>query len=101
MTDLFDAASRHARKSLLALAELRSAWAASRRSYFAVPARVDTDQRLLARAGLVQEAVDAPEGAAGAVFTLGEGRVALEFAAANAALRARVRVLEVALAAKG
>jgi phage shock protein A len=36
---------------------------------------------------------------AGAVITLGEGRLALEVAAANRALRARVRKLEADLAA--
>jgi hypothetical protein len=118
---LIDGLAAHARRSIIAAGELRSAWAASRRGLLGLAAPVDVERRLLVRSGATAAATEAEEragdiswasapargaaestesGALSGLLTLGEGHVAAEFAAANSALRARVRTLEIELAAK-
>ena len=117
---LIDALSAHARRSLIAAGELRAAWAASRRGLLAIPTPVDVERRLLVRAGAMNAATEGEEKAGGVawasatargasegdgegvvgILTIGEGHVAAEFAAANSALKARVRALEMMIAAR-
>ena len=110
---LIEAASGHARRTVVAVGELRAAWAASRRAMFSIPApAASADARLC-----VPPAGDAPavaywasgdgggEEAAEAAsssqcVTLGEGRFALECALSNRGLRARLAQAEAALAAE-
>jgi hypothetical protein len=111
VTMLFDSLSTHHRRAMIAAGELRSAWTASRRGLFTVPALVDEDSRLLVRASASasDEAVGGGENIiedggntvnnSGGVITLGEGNLALEYAIANANLRERTAQLEIELAA--
>lgn len=89
--DLFENLSLHLRRALRTAAELRSAWEASRRAVLGLQTSPFE----------VPGASGDPDGgpAAGAVVTLGEGRIAAEMAAANRALRARLRVANQELAA--
>jgi hypothetical protein len=125
---LFAALSAHQRRALAAAGELRAAWAASRRGMLSVPAQVDAERRFRMRVGADgdveaagfdgERAEEAGAGAgaafgaplasrmtdadclamSGGVVSLGEGKVALEHALANANLRARVLDLERRLA---
>lgn len=52
---LFNTLSSHHRRAMIAAGELRSAWTASRRGLFTVPAFVDEDARLRARAGALDD----------------------------------------------
>jgi len=107
---MLEAASGHARRTVVAVGELRAAWAASRRAMFSIPAPAATaDARLC-----VPPAGDAPavaywasgeggedEAALSSQYvTLGEGRFALECALSNRGLRARLAQAEAALAAE-
>jgi hypothetical protein len=111
VTMLFDSLSTHHRRAMIAAGELRSAWTASRRGMFTVPALVDEDARLLVRASgsasdeavgggenIIEDVGNTVNNSVG-VITLGEGNLALEYAVANANLRERTAQLEIELAA--
>lgn len=116
VTHWMDDLSVHLRGSLIATAELKAAWIASRRALMSIPAPVGVEARLVAPAHAAGVAPDATGGAGGdvsahadeasgdedteAIITLGEGRLAMELSVANSSLMARVRQLELQLAAR-
>ena len=106
---LLEDASGRARQTILAVGELRAAWAASRRAMFSIPAPVSAEARLCVPAdtsrlgppAVAHWAATGGEDVAGAGYvTLGEGRWALECAVANRCLRARLAQAEAQLAAE-
>lgn len=49
VTDVMDAMTKHMRRAIVTAGELRSAWTASRRALFSVPAQVDVEMRMRLR----------------------------------------------------
>jgi hypothetical protein len=124
VTGLLHGLSAHLRRALLAQADLRAAWAASRRAAFAVPASVGVEARLRVAAqaagalpggeparwlaggaaaggggGGDDDDDDAAAGG-GVVVTLGEGRLALELHVKVAQQAAEIGRLRAQLAAQ-